>query len=293
MKKLRTLLALALTLCGTIAVFPVNAHAEETDPQTVTAGSEKKMVNPAYVRQEVIQLDEHDIRGNVRLYDYLIDAKGRVVFSTDSRFAQVRGSTIKIDRSILDYESYADGSNEIIVNCMVPAHKYYDEKELTLRFVVNKGDRFSKDEFCGEIIDDEDDNGAATVGTVKKLNEQKLDASSLKKMTKVDSYLFSSAYGVTIAPYPAYLPGMSKQDITMRTIDTDLSCRYNTTENLMRLKAPFLNTEARKISINCENTNVINLLGNNICDSIIGSSVSRIYVYPINEKGYEALAKGC
>ena len=293
MKKLRTLLALALTLCGTIAVFPVNAHAEEIDTQTVTANSVEKMANPARIRQDVIRLDEHDIRSGIRLNDHLLDAKGRITFSTDSQFAQVHGSTLKIDRSILDYESFSDGSNEIIVKCMVPAHKYYDEKELTLRFVVNKGDRFSKDEFCGEIIDDEDDNGAATVGTVKKLNEQKLDASSLKKMTKVDSYLFSSAYGVTIAPYPAYLPGMSKQDITMRTIDTDLSCRYNTTENLMRLKAPFLNTEARKISINCENTNVINLLGNNICDSIIGSSVSRIYVYPINEKGYEALAKGC
>ena len=66
MKKLRTLLALALTLCGTIAVFPVNAHAEEIDTQTVTANSVEKMANPARIRQDVIRLDEHDIRSGIR-----------------------------------------------------------------------------------------------------------------------------------------------------------------------------------------------------------------------------------
>ena len=279
MKKIRTLLALALTLCGTIAVFPVNAHAEETDTQTVTAGSEKKMVNPAYVRQEVIQLDEHDIRGNVRLYDYLIDAKGRVVFSTDSRFAQVRGSTIKIDRSILDYESYADGSNEIIVNCMVPAHKYYDEKELTLCFVVEKS--APKSDYFGDIVDDDGPES----GTI--INIHKPSLTELSGM-KSNTILINAANGISVEPV------LAEPRIVNIPADNVLSARYGSTDEyrITRIETPFLNTEARKISINCENTNVINLLGNNICNSITGSSVSRIYVYPINEKGYEALAKG-
>ena len=149
MKKLRSLLALALTLCGTIAVFPVNAHAEEIDTQTVTANSVEKMANPARIRQDVIRLDEHDIRSGIRLNDHLLDAKGRITFSTDSQFAQVHGSTLKIDRSILDYESFSDGSNEIIVKCIVSAYKYYDEKELTLRFVVEKS--APKSDYFGDM----------------------------------------------------------------------------------------------------------------------------------------------
>ena len=279
MKKIRTLLALALTLCGTIAVFPVNAHAEEVDTQTVTANSVEKMANPARIRQDVIRLDEYDIRGGIRLYDHLLDAKGRVVFSTDSRFAQVRGSTLKIDRSILDYESFSDASNEIIVKCMVPAHKYYDEKELTLRFVVEKS--APKSDYVGDIVDD-DGPESGTIINIHKPSLTELSGTGSKAIR------FSGTNGISVEPV------LTEPRTISLSADNVLSARYGSTDEyrITRIETPFLNTEARKISIYCENTNVINLLGNNICNSITGSSVSRIYVYPINEKGYEALAKG-
>ena len=279
MKKIRTLLALALTLCGTIAVFPVNAHAEEVDTQTVTANSVEKMANPARIRQDVIRLDEYDIRGGVRLYDHLLDAKGRITFSTDSQFAQVRGSTLKIDRSILDYESFSDASNEIIVKCMVPAYKYYDEKELTLRFVVEKS--APKSDYFGDIVDDDGPES----GTI--INIHKPSLTELSGM-KSNTILINAANGISVEPV------LAEPRIVNIPADNVLSARYGNTDEyrITRIETQFLNTDARKISINCENTNVINLLGNNICNSITGSSVSRIYVYPINEKGYEALAKG-
>jgi hypothetical protein len=285
MKKIRTLLALALTLCGTIAVFPVNAHAEEVDTQTVTANSVEKMANPARVRHEVILLDEYDIRSGIRLNDHLLDAKGRITFSTDSLFAQIHGSTLKIDRSIHDYESFSDGSNEIIVKCMVPAQKYYDEKELTLRFVVERS--APKSDYSGDMVDDEDgsEGGLTERGTI--INVHKPSLAELSGM-KSNTILINAANGISVEPV------LAEPRIVNIPADNSLSARYGNTDEyrITRIETPFLNTEAGKISINCENTNVINLLGNNICDSIIGSSVSRIYVYPINEKGYEALAKG-
>ena len=279
MKKLRTLLALALTLCGTIAVFPVNAHAEEVDTQTVTANSVEKMANPTRIRQDVIRLDDYDIRSGIRLYDHLLDAKGRITFSTDSQFAQIHGSTLKIDRSILDYESFSDASNEVIVKCMVPAYKYYDEKELTLRFVVEKS--APKSDYFGDIVDDDGPES----GTI--INIHKPYLTELSGM-KSNTILINAANGISVEPV------LAEPRIVNIPADNVLSARYGSTDEyrITRIETPFLNTEARKISINCENTNVINLLGNNICNSITGSSVSRIYVYPINEKGYEALAKG-
>ena len=286
MKKLRTLLALALTLCGTIAVFPVNAHAEEVDTQTVTANSVEKMANPARIRQDVIRLDEHDIRSGIRLNDHLLDAKGRITFSTDSQFAQVHGSTLKIDRSILDYESFSDGSNEIIVKCIVSAYKYYDEKELTLRFVVEKS--APKSDYFGDIVDDEDGAEGSLIESGTIINVHKPSLAELSGM-KSNTVLINAANGISVEPV------LAEPRIVNIPADNALLARYGSTDkySITRIETPFLNTEAGKISINCENTNVINLLGNNICDSIIGSSVSRIYVYPINEKGYEALAKGC
>ena len=279
MKKIRTLLALALTLCGTIAVFPVNAHAEEVDTQTVTANSVEKMANPARVRHEVILLDEYDIRSGIRLNDHLLDAKGRITFSTDSLFAQIHGSTLKIDRSIHDYESFSDGSNEIIVKCMVPAHKYYDEKELTLRFVVEKS--APKSDYVGDIVDD-DGPESGTIINIHKPSLTELSGTGSKAIR------FSGTNGISVEPV------LTEPRTISLSADNVLSARYGSTDEyrITRIETPFLNTEARKISIYCENTNVINLLGNNICNSITGSSVSRIYVYPINEKGYEALAKG-
>ena len=279
MKKLRTLLALALTLCGTIAVFPVNAHAEEIDTQTVTANSVEKMANPARIRQDVIRLDEHDIRSGIRLNDHLLDAKGRITFSTDSQFAQVHGSTLKIDRSIHDYESFSDGSNEIIVKCIVSAYKYYDEKELTLRFVVEKS--APKSDYVGDIVDD-DGPESGTIINIHKPSLTELSGTGSKAIR------FSGTNGISVEPV------LTEPRTISLSADNVLSARYGSTDEyrITRIETPFLNTEARKISIYCENTNVINLLGNNICNSITGSSVSRIYVYPINEKGYEALAKG-
>ena len=257
----------------------MNAHAEEVDTQTVTANSVEKMAKPARIRQDVIRLDEYDIRGGIRLYDHLLDAKGRVVFSTDSRFAQVRGSTLKIDRSILDYESFSDASNEIIVKCMVPAHKYYDEKELTLRFVVEKS--APKSDYVGDIVDD-DGPESGTIINIHKPSLTELSGTGSKAIR------FSGTNGISVEPV------LTEPRTISLSADNVLSARYSSTDEyrITRIETPFLNTEARKISIYCENTNVINLLGNNICNSITGSSVSRIYVYPINEKGYEALAKG-
>ena len=281
MKKRIALLALALTLCSAFAVFPVSAHAEETGTQTVSANSVDKRDNPACVRQDVIRLDQYEIRGSIRLYDHLENVKGRVEFSTDSDFAQVYGSTLKIDRSILDYESYADGSNEIIVKCMVPANKYYDEKELTLRFVVVKCD--PKDNYADDMIDDE----CCLMDSEEKITIQKPDISALS-LSEGKGIRIIAANGISVDPVLA-----APRTVSF-SADKVLSDRYgNTNEySIMRIEKPFLNTKAGKIGISCENTSVIDLLGDNFCDRITGRTVRRTYVYPINEKGYEALAKG-
>lgn len=80
---------------------------------------------------------------------------------------------------------------------------------------------------------------------------------------------------------------------TTLTLDSSLNSRYNAdgTGKVMRLQVPFFHLENREINIDCENSSVINLLGTELADRIIDGLVKKMYVYPINEAGYNSLAR--
>ena len=73
--------------------------------------------------------------------------------------------------------------------------------------------------------------------------------------------------------------------VDLSVSDNALDSRYgkDCSESIMRVNMPFLQLENRNISINFDNSKVISVLGDNVCEKIYCSSIPKTYVYNIGE----------
>lgn len=302
MKKKITVLALALTLCGAFAAFPVSAHEAEIITETGTV-----MTEPIKTEEKVIHLSERELDKKLNLRQYIDGVRGDMAFTTVSTVAHIDCYTIRIDKIILDWEMYADiPGNEVIVECKIGTYRGMPERRVTLRFICERDYSSRTDVDSWGDTDETEDDGlrplsggnrtdlGACFNPDKMLNTSgKINKSSLFEMSNKTS--FTAVSGVTISPaiISSNITAPSGLIYNERiSSDSVLSHRYNTEEtNPMTLKVPSFSSTPKTIRLHLENENVTSLISSNYCEKISGGTVNHIYAYNINNS-FESLAKG-
>ncbi len=308
MKKRIALLALALTLCGSFAAFPVSAHAAESETQSKIITSEvNENTSAVKTEEKTVYFNHQHLNKWFYLHQYLDNARGTMEFTTDSVVADIDRNRIRIDRSILDHEMYADiPNNEVIVYCRIGAYRDIPERRVTLRFICERDYSAGTDMYSWGDTDKAEDNGFRPYFGEKHKDSgdrfdpdqmlntsEKINKSSLIEMS--DKTTCTAVSGVTVGS------AIISSNITVPSgsmyggkisADPILSGRYNVDSNeIMTVSLPFPNSVSRTINIDLGNKNVTSVLGSNLCENICSGTEKRIYTYNINNS-IDLLAKG-
>jgi hypothetical protein len=309
MKKRIALLALALTLCGSFAAFPVSAHAAEIEIQNQTLTSETALTEETAVKSEMytFPLNEYHLNKWLPLYQYVNGRQSTMEFTTDSVVAEINRNRIRIDRNILNYEMYDEiPNNEVIVYCKIGAYRDIPERRVTLRFICERDYSAGTDMYSWGDTDKAEDNGFRPYFGEKHKDSgdrfdpdqmlntsEKINKSSLIEMS--DKTTCTAVSGVTVGS------AIISSNITVPSgsmyggkisADPILSGRYNVDSNeIMTVSLPFPNSVSRTINIDLGNKNVTSVLGSNLCENISSGTENRIYAYNINNS-IDLLAKG-
>ena len=288
MKKKIALLALALTLCGAFAAFPVSALEAGANTETGTV-----MTESVKTEEKVIYLSESNLNVWFSLRQYVDRVQKTMEFTTDSTFASIRYHSIRIDKSILDQEQYND-IPEVIVECKLGAYNGLPEKRMTLRFIFMRCTSAGTDTDRNDISEEIDDRS----NIVSRDKGRYFSISSLNelKISKNVSFVGVSGVevGTTVSNSSIATPITPVENRRIYPEPT-LSNRYNNEPDMsMAVRLPFLNSEPRKISVDLGNENVTNLIGGNTLNrsSFITAPESNFCYYTFCPENPDFLIEG-
>lgn len=153
---------------------------------------------------------------------------------------------------------------------------------------------FDKDDTSDGEADTTDDGFREFAGGQELYNGYTIGSATLKEMQGKGNYRFKGAKGVDI------LASVSKATVdagktsfnASASLDSNLDARYNADTNgkVFKLSVGMFPAESRQVNIRCDSPAIIDLLTTDFCDKIIDGVIKKLYVYPIDAKGYESLA---
>lgn len=161
--------------------------------------------------------------------------------------------------------------------------------------VVTKACALDKDDTSAADVDANDEGYRDFSDGTKLKNGHAIFASTLKEMIGKGKYCFYGDNGVNILTSVSQATvnnGKTTFNAVLST-DTALDSRYNANGSgkILKLQSNFLPLENRQVNIDFENAKVVDLVGTDFADKITNGGIKRLYVYPIDQAGYDSLAK--
>lgn len=153
---------------------------------------------------------------------------------------------------------------------------------------------FDKDDTSDGEADTNDDGFREFAGGQALYNGYTIGSATLKEMQGKGNYKFTGAKGVDIlaSVSKATLDAGKTSFNASASLDANLDARYNADKNgkVFKLSVGMFPAESRQVNIRCDSQAIIDLLTTDFCDKVIDGVIKKLYVYPIDAKGYESLA---
>lgn len=168
-----------------------------------------------------------------------------------------------------------------------------NNKTTTIKLCIT-ATAFDKDDTSDAEVDTTDDGFKEFSGGQPLNNGYAISSATLKEMQGKGNYKFTGAKGVDIlaSVSKATLDAGKTSFNASVSLDSNLDARYNADKNgkVFKLSVGMFPAESRQVNVRCDNQAIIDLLTTDFCDKVMDGVIKRLYVYPINAKGYESLA---